>query len=200
MQTIVLLVIRLCDLIEELMSIQITTKTTGKMPDFAEAATKASEAVAREFPTRAKPKVKQAVKASYSGVKVAKIAQAVAGQEVSGSFASIKYKAGVSSLKDFGLTPRGRPKGKRVYTLKVNVKGGRSFGGKGTPYFVDPNGHAFKRIGGRSTATGNTKIERLNTLSVVSMIKNDALPEIDSNLEEMVDNRMEHYLRRFLGL
>lgn len=182
------------------MSIQITTSTKGDMPDFADAATKASEAVAREFPSRAKPKVKKAVKASYPGVKPGKINEAVSSQQVSGSFASITYRAGVSSLKDFGLSPKSRPKGRKAYTISVNIKGGVTFGGAGTPYFIDPNGHAYKRLDASRPPGRNTKFERLNTLSVVAMIQNDALPEIESNIEELLDTRMEHYLKRFLGI
>lgn len=183
-----------------IMTIKITTKTTGTIPDFAEAANQATEAVAREFPNRAPAKVKDAVKHAYQGVKVSKVSQDIASRQSSGAMASVTYRAGVSSLKDFGLTPRSRPKRKRAYQLKVKVKGGGSFGGAGTPYFVDPNGHAFKRLESRRTSGRNTKIERLNTLSVVAMIQNDALDEIETNLEQLIDTRMEHYLKRFLGV
>lgn len=190
---------RIVRFLQNIMSIKITTQTKGKLKDFNEAAIKASEAVAREFPRRIKPKVKKAVQSAYKGVRAVKINEAVSHTESSGMFGSITYRAGVSSLKEFNLTPKSRP-AKRPYTMSVTIKGGRvAFGGRGTPYFVDPNGHAYKRLDAKRTPGRNTKIERLNTLSVVAMIQNDAKPEIEKETEDLLDKRMQHYLDRFLS-
>lgn len=176
--------------------IKITTRTTGieKIKEIPDNVDKALRAVANEFPNRSKGPVNKAIKAAYVGLKgTAKINAAKQPGKVNGYNATVPYKGGVLSLKEFSLRPASRPKRNRAYTIQTNIRGASSFGGAGSPYFIGPNGHAFKR-----TSDSSLPIERLSTLSVPAMMDNAAEPGIDSALNELLDSRYTHYLNYFL--
>lgn len=177
------------------MSFNISIKSNGTdmLDRIPEGVDKALKAVAAEFPRRIRKPAKDAVQGAYPGAKAKHLSQAIGKSTVSGYNATQQYKGGVLPIKDFGLKPTRRPKGNKPYTLSTTIKGSRSFGGAGSPYFIGPGGQAYKRSG-----SGRLPIERLNTLSVPAMMDNAAKSALEQAVEEVLDKRTQHQLERFL--
>lgn len=176
---------------------------------------RAYEMAAKDFPSRIRPKVKQALRKEYPGVPVKDINQAVSRATVSGSEAVQSYKGGVIPLSHFKMRPARTPaarareysrikrdvmyKGSVIHSLRqpkpyqisytVSALKSLPQSQKDEGYFIW-NGQIFHRTGERDDIT------RLNALSVPAMITNRAREEIEKQAQEVHAERVWHHMEQ----
>lgn len=192
-------------------------KVSGTYEDFMKNAPdkvdKAFDMASKDFPSRVRPKVRSAVKASYPGVRAGDISAAVSSSHGGGKEAVQSYKGGVLSVSHFGMSPKQMPSARQSdywyfregipwngtvlhrlrqpapYSISFTIKGGTSLPEHGG-YFVW-NGNAFHRNG--------KSIEKVNTLSVPAMIWNDAKPQVEEDASQVYADRVWHHLEQTLN-
>ena len=171
---------------------------------------KAMRATRSDFRSRNASAVEKGVQAHYN-IKKGRVRKDRKAWRNIGEYSGEQdYTSSPLGLGNFSMKPRNMPK-RRVnpprwtgnssldalvrmpapYTITFSVKNASASLGPGGGYFVR-NGNAWRRTGDKAMP-----IERVSTLSVAAMMRNDAEADIEKELEDLMEKRFSHNVERF---
>lgn len=165
---------------------------------------KAVDSAVKDWGKRAPAKVSKSISQFYQ-IKKADIQSTYKGYKVNGQTSlhgfkvdnlELKYSGRLLTPTHFGMTPKVRPEGGRKYQVRATIKKGQKKVLGSSVFLAKSGGAGTVQIPFQREGTAAYPIKAVKTVSVPQMITGDAAEEVSRQVNELLDERLQHHIER----